>query len=334
MLKDTIIKTVKLVFLAIWLSCCFACQLFSEQRVSREQKSTVVTNTDKTELFLFAGSGPGQVGFQPRKLEQLAEGVSAVAVDPDGSVYVLDRLNRRVLRVAQGGVSSAAQVPEDTEYLATGADGTIASYSPLRSRVWLAADGEDVGQIDIPRVFREVQRIGIGPSLQVRIFTAFQESFWIGSPNVPRTLGSMLHSKREGAVFLEDGTGVAVRRLSTGRPEILQYNTEGQIVDRRLLENEVLAARVIGASCDAVCLRLEEQMDGPAFHVHRKVDCFSPKTGEVFFSRELPTVGEFVPKIELAMGGCPARLAFIRPTSEGLHVWIWNLPQVTGRGVQ
>jgi hypothetical protein len=282
-----------------------------------------------TEQLLPWGHGPAAAGLRPAVAERLAAGPSAVAVAPDGAVLVLDRLNRRVLRLADDGrpPQIVAEAPEDAEDLAAGDDGTLALYSPWRALVWVHGGGAPA-TMAVPRGLRGVQRLGVGPSRQVLLHTAYQETFSLGSPAVPQTEAAVLAQHREGAVQLDDGRGAAVRLLPDGRPELL-LRRPGERLDRAerfALPERVLAARLVGAAGPAVCLRLEQAGPGPGFTVQRQVVCHDTQSGARLLQRDLPAPGRYVPAREVAVGGSPARVAFIEAAPDGLRVHSVPLP--------
>jgi len=225
----------------------------------------------------------------------------------------------------------AAVVPEDAEDLAVGADGTLALYSPWRARVWVYGGGAPV-EMAVPRLLRGIRGVALGPSRQVLLHTAYQETLSLGSPSLPQTPEAILAQKREGEVLLADGRGVAVRLQGDGRPEVL-LRWPGERLDtaaRFPLPERVLAARVVGAADRAVCLRLE-QVDvraaaGPGFTVQRQVVCHDVDSGARLLQRDLPAPGRYAPPREVAVGGVPARVAFMEAAREGLRVTVVPLP--------
>ncbi len=274
------------------------------------------------------GHGPGAVGLRPRGPETMALGPSAVAVSRDGAVLVLDRLNGRVLRVDAGGrVAEAAAVPRDSEDLAAGPQGGLAAFSPLRARVWLRdGRGEPAGELAVPRLFREVRRVGLGVSLTVTVHDAHQETYHLGSPSAPSNLEAAMTSRREGAFVLDDGAGVAVL-LRRGMPELLRLlpGPRARVVGRHLLPRRALAARIIGAAGNAVCLRTEDQHPTRVDEIDRRVVCLDATSGRLLLDRRLPAPGLYLPRRELAMGGDPTRLALIHPGPLGLQVKTWRV---------
>jgi hypothetical protein len=96
--------------------------------------------------------------------------------------------------------------------------------------------------------------------------------------------------------------------------------------DRFALPERVLAARIVGAAGPAVCLRLEQAGAGPGFAVQRQVVCHDTTSGARLLQRDLPAPGLYLPAREVAVGGSPARVAFIEAAADGLRVRSVPLP--------
>jgi len=278
------------------------------------------------------GSGPGEAGFRPKAGESAAEGPSAVAVSRD-AVFVLDRLHERVLRVsfrAGDPARIAAEVPRDAEHLAAGPDGSLAAWSPLRAMAWLRSpDGSDAGEIAVPRALRDVQSIALTGSHRVRVTTAMQESLDLGSPRVPLDLSAALRTKREGAAFLSDGRGVAVRRFDGRTAELLVYARADRdrraVAVRHRLDGTIDAARIVGTAGAVVCLRIERVTSAAVVEVAREVQCLDVEKGATVLRASLPPPGPYTPHEELAVGQSPPSLAAMTPDDGGLIVQRWSL---------
>ena len=279
------------------------------------------------------GSGPGQVGHRATQPEGQGEGAPAVAVGPDGHVFVLDRLNGRVLEIATpaGPPVEVASVPDDVEDLSVGPDGALAVYSPVRAKVWLKEAGRDAGEVTIPRVLREARGILLGGSRQVFVHTAYQESYRAGSPAALRSLASVLASRQEGEFQLPTGEGLAVRVVG-GQAEldVIREQERAEVVARHAIPGPALAARVVGATGGVACVRLDQPAShapGQAVAIDRRVVCLDVVSGRVVLERGLPAPGWYVPRREVAMGGGSApRLALLHPEKEGLRVFTLAVP--------
>lgn len=277
------------------------------------------------------GDGPSEVGFRPKAKEIGAEGPSSV-VARGGSAFVLDRLNERVIEVPFDGATRViAGVPRDAEHLAASVDGSVAVWSPLRARVWMfARDGEALGEVAVPRALRDLRSIAIGPSRRVSASTTMQETLDLGSPNAPLDLASTLRTKREGAAFLADGRGVAVR-VDHGSAELVVYGAREReakagVAARHRVEGAIDAAQIAGAVGSVVCMRAERvSAHGGAIAVAREAVCVDATSGAVVLRAALPRPGESTPHEELAVGDDPPVLVAMTPQRDGLVVQRWSL---------
>ena len=288
------------------------------------------------ELMLPWGEGPGQAGFRPAVPEQLADGPSAVAVDREGRVLVLDRRNGRVLSIAGGGqVRTWMGVARDAELVAAADDGAVALWSPLRARVWIQGpDGAPAGEVSVPRELREIQGLGLGPSRRIAVRTSFQETFEIGSPTAPMGLDDVLRSKREGSASLPNGEALAARRRSEGGGEILVLGRDAKDSGRTRVERSLsvkgplAAIRIAGVAAAAtgavICARVERFDAAPAkgepLVVGREVVCLDGASGTTLLAEPIARPGSYVPAQDVAVGGIPPTLAVIEPTEAGLRV--------------
>jgi hypothetical protein len=204
-----------------------------------------------------------------------------------------------------------------------GPDGGLAAHSLLRARVFFFdADGAATGELAVPRALPAPRGLGLGASRQARVHSAFQETYALGSPAAPQLLSAVLHGKRRGAAFLQDGRGVRVARGPDGSVRLLLGDRrDGQAAAEVAVPGEpVLAARVIGAAGTTVCLRLERAAAGPGLAVRREAVCLDALQQTVRLRQPLPDPGPYVPRTELAVGGSPTRLAWVRPTTAGLEI--------------
>ncbi len=285
------------------------------------------------------GHGAAQLTLRPAgNDEQLASGPSAVAIAADGGALVLDRLAGRIAHVDPAGtVRTATQVAVDAEDLCSSTDGFMAAFSPVRATAWLFdSNGKQAGHLKVPRSFRELLHVELGASNTLRVRTAYQELFEIGSPNHPLPLAVALRSKREGALLLTDGRGV-VARVQSGKATLIAVQQASKRSGRaKLLASHDLpgtatAARIIGNYGDIVCARIEHASsplpaapyEGPIIEVARRAVCMSMSSGEIALDTALAPVGLYLPRRELAMGG--GQLVFIHPEANGLRLQSWKL---------
>lgn len=310
----------------LFLAACNSPVDNKDIQVGHVSLKSVLPPGQVTRLFPW-GSHDQQVGFLPRTAERRAAGVSAVAFGPGGALYLLDRLNGRVLQVQQGELKIAARVSITAEELSVGPTGTLAVYSPLHAEVRLFDGGMTTGEVSIPRVLRQIQSIVVGPSRSISVQNAYQETLALGPPALPQSLETILHSRRRGAAFLPDGTGIAARLTPDGSPELMLLGpTEKAPLKARFpLGNKALAARIIGAEGYTVCLRLERAAPGEGFNVLRQAVCLDARSGQRLLEKDSARPGLFLPRRELALGGTPPRLAFIKPEQGGLRLTLWTI---------
>jgi len=296
-----------------------------DERTPGTGQNAIETNAWET-MLLGWGSGPGQVGLRKAATELPAEGPSAVAVGAAGQLLVLDRLNERVLSIAPNGqVHTAGAVPRDAEHLAAADDGAFAAWSPLRATVWLSGrDGASLGDVLVPRVLRDVQRIGLESSHRVMAITSMQETLALGSPRAPLELADTLRSRREGAAFLADGRGVAARRTEGGGGEILVYraatndDSKPPVSWRYSIAAPVTAVRVVGAAGSILCARIERVTQDTALFVEREALCLQADSGQVVARHQMGRPGLYAPHQDAAAGR--GVLAIIRPEAGGLRI--------------
>ncbi|MEZ4313672.1 MAG: hypothetical protein R3F14_37095 [Polyangiaceae bacterium] len=277
------------------------------------------------------GTGDTEVGLRPGATDLPAEGPSSVAVGPSGEVLVLDRVNERAISIATSGASHVrASLARDAEHIAAGEDGAFAAWSPLRAQVSvLGRDGSPAGELSIPRVLRDVQRIEVGTSHRIFAVTSMQETWSLGSPHAPLDLASILRSKREGAAFLADGRGIAARMTDSGG-EILVYRSPGGGAGEKTavawtypIAGPLAAVRIIGATDTAFCARIERIDQDPqseAIHVEREALCVEAGTGKVLAQQPMGGRGLYTMHEDAAVGGSPPVLVVARPEADGLHL--------------
>jgi hypothetical protein len=253
---------------------------------------------------------------------------------------LLDRINHRVLRVdRQQGTTEFAEVPADAEDITVSEDAAVGVYSHLRARLWVHEGRQVVAEVSVPRGLRELMGIDFGPSRQVIVRSAHQETFRLGPPSAPQTLASILHSKREGAYQLPNGTGLAAKLDDQGRADLILIDNAAErarVLRTIPLDNRrVLSARVLGLQSSVACVRLEHELADAPIRVHRTVSCVDVSDGTRLLNLDLgPVQDTYVPRRSFGMGGTPLRLVFMEPAKDGLHVKAWDVPRAGKGGSQ
>lgn len=280
------------------------------------------------------GRGSGEVALRKGATDFPAEGPSSVAVASDGEVLILDRWNERVIGVSLDGAAvTRGAVPSDAEHLAASpkaAPGFVmAAWSPLHGKVTLLDRGGSLGEVAIPRELTDTMRIEVGLSHRVAAVSAYQETVQLGSPRAPLDLAAASRTRREGAAFLADGRGVAAR-VTEANGEIFVYAKDKLGDDEKpkvdwtySVPGPVSAVRVVGAVGKAICARVERvtqpELTGP-LSVDREVLCVEAESGRTLLRRSLGRPGIAAVHEDLAVGGEPPAVAFIRPDEAGLFV--------------
>ncbi|MCD6496787.1 MAG: hypothetical protein J7M25_00585 [Deltaproteobacteria bacterium] len=288
------------------------------------------------------GTAPNQVGFKPAGPEQLAQGVSSVAVDSKGRVLLLDRLNGRVLRWNGSETQVVAMVPADFEDLVCGPDEGIVTYSPLRHEVRMEGSGGRAS-MHVPLTLRHVTGILSGPSRRVWLQTALQERFLLGSPSAPLSLAALLRTKAEGAWSLPEGravlvtvgwhgasiqvvarnTGITAQRAGARtyrivkRIELTEWN-------QTIARGGRLGITIVGTDGTVVCMRADTvTQPRKRIQIRRRLVCIDVASTERVMDQDLGSVGLYAPRRDIAVGA--GRVAFILPTRDGLRVTVWPL---------
>jgi len=316
----------------VWVHVCLCvwavgCSVGGEDRAGSVRQE--VESSRCSEQFLAWGSGDGQVGIIPAGEERLARGAPAVAVAPDGDLFLLDSVNGRVLELDRlGGAHPFAEVPLDAESIAVGPDGAVAIFSPFRAVVWVfGPDGATVGEMSIPRALRNLGGVSLGQSRRVQVHNAYQDTFAVGSASLPHDVHAILRGKSEGAYLLADGRGVKGRALGDGVAEMIVVRNDFDAEDERHAEQRFAvpmradSLQVAGVAGRAACFRVETvDRNATKVMVDRHLLCMDVDSGRVLFETALPAPGLYVPRQEIAVGGAPPTAVWHHPEPTGLRV--------------
>ncbi|MBI3522724.1 MAG: hypothetical protein HY071_06425 [Chloroflexi bacterium] len=126
------------------------------------------------------GSGPGQVTYETRVVSDIARGPQSFTVGSDGSVYVLDSLQRRIHIAKAGAVTRTVAVPQSAylREIHVTIDGTIWLLDNNDRILSLGSDGRPLSSSQLPKGMRayDVLRItpdSAGPALWTRGYRQF-----------------------------------------------------------------------------------------------------------------------------------------------------------------
>ena len=277
------------------------------------------------DVTLPRGDATGAIGLRAPQAEFLGDGPSGIALGPDGSVLVADRLHGRAVRVDAAGAHHAFALDADVEALAVGDDGAIALFSPLRSRVDLrTAEGAPLGEVAVPRTVGDVVGLSLGASRRVEIQTAYQERFVAGSANAPLDANAVLRTKREGAVSLDPDRALEALLDASGTAFVVVVATrdgERAHEERRLeVARGAASVRVLGVDRGRVVALVERlKQDGiGAISVTRELVVASLESGTVLATEPMISGGAWVPRQFVSVGG--GAVAYMVPLPDGLRV--------------
>lgn len=311
-------KLVAALGVALLVSACASDKSAAEKASKTQAASTV------TRAFGWKESG---LGHRAATTEHRAAGPEAIAVGPNGAVFVLDAMNERVVRSDGEKLTTFATVPRDADDLAVGPDGAIAVRRSTKPQVLVFdKDGGLVGAVDTSAV-EEVSGIGLGLSRRVTVTNGFQESFLLGSPSVPQLPEAIRANKREGAARIANGDGVVVVKTDAALTlEVVRPGEERTTTIARHALGEGAAARIVGATGNVVCARVEH-LRAPtaegALQVQREAVCVDAVSGVERLRTRLPEPGAYVPRTELTFAN--GTLAMLVPTESGVMVTTWNV---------
>lgn len=262
------------------------------------------------------------VGLREGGAEHAAFGVPAVAVGPNGDVFVLDAVNRRIVRATGREVLPvASEVPLDADDLGVSNDGATVVHRAMSTKVLvLDPHGAKIGEVDTQGM-GEVDSVALGASRRVIVKSAFQETFQLGSPHAPQLPEAAYRTRKVGAELLSSGDGV-VTIVKDGSAELHVVAQGEHAGDRNVFSlGSAASAHIVGVSANVVCMRIEHlTSDGP-IAVEREARCVDAKSGKTVFKTDLGAPGLYVPRRELTFAR--GRLAFAKPEKQGLVITTW-----------
>jgi hypothetical protein len=273
------------------------------------------------------GDAPDTLGLKPWVRESLPKGAPAVAISATGQVFVLDALHERVVKATKGDLVQVAQVPRDSEDLAVSADGAIAVLRTTKPEVLVfTPNGELVGKVDTSAL-ESVDGIALGASRRVTATNPFQETFPLGSPSMPQGTAAIRAAGKTGAAFLADGRGVVGVHTESGDIELraMKEGNERTDISAKVALGKGDAIRIVGASGTVACARIEHVTQDAANEIttKREVACVDVASGATLLRKDLPMVGAYLPRRELAFAN--GNLVFAEAKADGLEVTTWKI---------
>lgn len=185
---------------------------------------------DPDRLLLPWGAGEGEAGLVPGAEDRPPAGPLALAAAADGSLWLLDAVNARLVRLGRDrSWQQTVSCPPGATDLLAGGDGRLYVLSLVNRRVSvLSPSGALEEEAPLPPGIRHVAGLAQGRTGDLLLVGAYQETFDLGRPGAWSRWPDLLHSKAEGVpgpsggprqqVLLPEGReGLLLRRTGSDR---------------------------------------------------------------------------------------------------------------------
>ncbi len=270
------------------------------------------------------GNGPGEVTIRLPDEEIAAGGPSALAIGPDGTIFLADILADRIVRLAADGAPLSPLAAPDVEDIAVDADGLVYAFARSTSRVTVLDEGgQTVDVVEIPRTMRWVTGLTVMPGGAIGLHTANQESVALSAQDLQRELG-------EGVPGPDGQRYRTVRRHGAARIELVATREEGDFDTRTFIERSLevaVAARTgslvfLGATDSGeIVVDVQDVVADDPILVERTVRRYGP-TGS-FLAEQVVPRGIYAPPHAMELGS-DGSLHILRPLGDGVEVWTWT----------
>lgn len=158
------------------------------------------------EIFLPWGDGVGELGLLPPAEERRPEGPCALAVAPDGTLWVLDQVNWRLVHLSPSGDWIGELVaPPGASDLYVGPDGNLFVMSLVNHRVTIIDSEDEREHVPIPMAFRTIARIFVDSRGHLLVVNSHENSYDLGMPGAWIPWPDLLHTAREGVPGVSEG---------------------------------------------------------------------------------------------------------------------------------
>ena len=151
------------------------------------------------EIWLPWGNGSGEVGLLPPAEERIPQGPLSLAVDNDGSLWLLDQVNHRLVHLSPNGdwLGFMDSPPGATD-LFVGLDGSLFVLSLINRRVTVIDSNGGTEQVQIPMALRHVAGILVDSRGHLLLTTAYENTYDLGVPGAWIPWPDLLHTVAEG----------------------------------------------------------------------------------------------------------------------------------------
>lgn len=150
-------------------------------------------------IRLYWGDGDGEVGLLPPVEERIPQGPLSLAADNDGSLWVLDQVNERLVHLSPHGewLGSMMSPPGATD-LYVGPDGRLFVLSLINHRVTVLDALGTSEHVQIPMAFHQIAGIFVEARGHLLLTTAYENTYDLGAPGAWIPWPDVLHSAGEG----------------------------------------------------------------------------------------------------------------------------------------
>ncbi|MBN1947626.1 MAG: hypothetical protein JW797_18320 [Bradymonadales bacterium] len=285
------------------------------------------------EIFLPWGDGHGEIGWLPPAQERAAMAPASLAVDRDGSLWIVDQVNSRLVHLdPAGGWLGTVDCPPGGADLALGSDGRLYLLSLANHRVTVLDGGGVVDTLHIPLELVHISGLVVNERHHVLLIDAYQQTYDLGGPSIRMGWPSHLRTRREGIVTASGGPRVKAV-LSQGVAELLYPEPGGDReakpdppADRVVLEDTDSVASIVVLDSEPtgeVVLLLEFFQGERVVRTLRRVDEVGQPLAEVVLGP--PPIA--FPFREFAVAA-PGVILQLFPQADGLTIRSYDLGRV------
>jgi hypothetical protein len=270
------------------------------------------------EIVLPWGDAEGEIGLIPPAEERIATGPSSLAVGPDGTLWVLDAVNARLVHLSRrGDWLESIPSPSEADDLAVGPDGRLYVLSLMNRQVAVIQPNGPTETVSFSMALRLIAGIQLDERGHVLLQNAYQETFDLGRPGAWVGWPGLLHTKIEGIPGVSGGPRLQAALIDGSAALVTPSRGQGVGDTWPLPETEgVASVRLLDSEPDGGAVVLLEWFRDD--RVARSVRWLDPQ-GRPVTEQELPSAPMTFPFRELAVGPS-GFLHQLYPQPDGLHI--------------